>query len=524
MADQSQPNPASQLQAVRRFYDGLESDLIAAPQSERQKGMRQLIRTDLYYLLRYVLGRVDMEHPWMLARIREVQREPDGYLDLWGRDHRKSTVITFGKTLQDILASHGDDPLPAWGGREPTFGIFSHTRPIAKAFLRQIKHELESNDELRSWFPDVLWANSEREAPTWSQDDGLIVRRKSNPKEATVEAWGVVDGQPTGKHFDVLVDDDIVTLGSIGSPEMIAKTTEAWSLHLNLGTTETRLRVIGTRYHHADTYRTMLERGAVKPRIRPATDDGTLTGTPVYLTQEQFNKKARDMGPYVASAQLLQNPTVDSKQTFNRDWLRYYDEARNWRGMNRALICDSANEKKKTSDYTTMAVIGLAPDENYYLLDYVRDRFNLKERAKKFIELHRKWDKPDAGYEKYGKDSDISTIEDIQGDENYRFDIKELGGKLSKVDRINRLMPIFATGRFYMPHRLMYTPHDGKTLDLIHALIEEEMMAWPVPVHDDGLDAIARIFDMEMAWPRIANQGPKDRYADRRKPGTWMSR
>lgn len=518
MADLSQPSPASQLQEVRRFYDDLERDLIEAPQSERQKAMRQLIRTDLYYLLRYVLGRTDMEHPWMLARIREIQREPDGFIDLWGRDHRKSTVITFGKTLQDILASHGDDPLPAWGGREPTFGIFSHTRPIAKAFLRQIKHELESNDELRSWFPDILWANCEREAPTWSQDDGIVVRRKSNPKEATVEAWGVVDGQPTGKHFDVLVDDDIVTLGSIGSPDMIQKTTDAWSLHLNLGTTETRLRVIGTRYHHADTYRAMIERGAVKQRIRPATHDGTLTGNPVYLTQEQFAKKVRDMGPYVASAQLLQNPTVDSKQSFLREWLRHYDEARNWRGMNRALICDPANSKKKTSDYTTMAVIGQAPDENYYLLDYIRDRLDLEQRASKFIELHRKWEKPKAGYERYGKDSDISAIQRIQGDENYRFDIMELGGALSKIDRINRLMPVFSANRFYMPHRLMYTPYDGKTIDLIHALIEEEMMAWPVPVHDDGLDVIARIFDMGIAWPKAL----KPVRRERQSAGGWM--
>src|SRR5439155_1708967 len=100
----------------------------------------------------------------------------------------------------------------------------------------------------------------------------------------------------------------------------------------------------------ADTYRAMIERGAVKQRIRPATHDGTLTGDPVYLTREQFEKKVRDMGPYVASAQLLQNPTVDSKQSFLREWIRYYDEARNWRGMNRALICDPANSKKRTSD------------------------------------------------------------------------------------------------------------------------------------------------------------------------------
>jgi hypothetical protein len=123
----------------------------------------------------------------MLARIREVQNEPDGHLDLWARDHRKSTIITFAKTIQDILASHGDDPLPHWQGMEPTFGIFSHTRGIASEFVRQIKQELEQNDILRALFPDVLYENPERDAPRWSVQNGLTVRRRSNPKEATVE-------------------------------------------------------------------------------------------------------------------------------------------------------------------------------------------------------------------------------------------------------------------------------------------------------------------------------------------------
>jgi hypothetical protein len=159
--------------------------------------MRHLCRNDLYFLLRYALGRADVEHPWLYARCREIEAEPDGRLDLWSREHYKSAIITFAKTIQDILATHGDGAV----GREVCVGIFSHSSGMSKRFLRQIKYEFESNARLLEWFPDVLWANPQRESPKWSEDGGIVVKRKSNPAEATVEAWGVVDGQPIGKHF-----------------------------------------------------------------------------------------------------------------------------------------------------------------------------------------------------------------------------------------------------------------------------------------------------------------------------------
>ena len=173
---------------------------------------RRLCASDLYFLLTKILGRKDLERDWLYERCAEVQAAPDGYLDLWAREHYKSTIITFGKTIQDVLV----DP-------EITVGIFSFNRPIAKAFLRQIKREFESNETLRELFPDVLWTSPGREAPKWSEDEGIIVRRKGNPKEATVEAWGLVDGQPTSKHYSLVVYDDVVTRESVTTPEMIAK-------------------------------------------------------------------------------------------------------------------------------------------------------------------------------------------------------------------------------------------------------------------------------------------------------------
>jgi phage terminase large subunit-like protein len=515
------------MQPVRAFYAQLMTSLRALPQSDYLPRIRKLIRTDLYYLLRYVMGRPDVDHPWMLARIREVQNEPDGYLDLWARDHRKSTIITFAKTIQDILASHGDDPLPEWHGMEPTFGVFSHTRGIASEFVRQIKQELEQNDILKSLFPDVLFENPERDAPRWSVQNGLTVRRKSNPKEATVEGWGLVDGQPTSKHFNVLVYDDVVTKESVSNPEMIKKTTDSWELSLNLGDRNPRMRGIGTRYHFADTWRAIIDRGALKKRQYAATDDGTLTGNPVYLTPDELRTKIQNMGPYTASAQLLQNPIADSKQTFQREWLNHrYQADISWEGMTRVLLCDPANAKTKKSDYTTMAVIGLGEDRNYYLLDFLRDRLNLVERANEYFRLHRKWRPHRCAYEEYGKDSDIQHLESKMRNPPYHFEIDAVGGSLSKADRINRLIPVCSESRLWLPEVLYRTNSEGKLEELVMVLIEQEFLAWPVPVHDDGLDVISRIFDVEdLSFPEPeAEPSRDDRYNRRAKrSGSWMS-
>ena len=465
-----------------------------------------------------------MEHPWLFARCREIQNNPDGYLDLWAREHYKSTVITFGKTLQDIIASHGQDPIMP---KDLTIGIFSHNRPTAKKFLSHIKNEVERNEHLRELFPDVIWENPGREAPKWSMDSGLIFKRTSNPKEATLEAYGLIDGMPTGGHFDLLIYDDVVTLDVVRSTEMITKVTEALSMSYNLGARGGQRRMIGTRYHFADTYKTVMDRGTFTPRLHPATADGSVDGEPVLLTRDELAAKRRDQGPYVFACQQLQNPAVDSAHGFQREWLRHYQGHNDGAGMNIYILVDPASEKKKTSDYTAMAVIGLGGDKNYYLLDAVYDRLNLTERTSRLMDLHKQWRPIGVGYERYGKDSDIEHIEYVQNEKNYRFDITRLGGPMAKNDRIKRLIPIFETSRFYMPAQLWRPDYEGRNVDIIEKFLTEEYDLFPVAVHDDMFDCIARIVedDMNTMWPMLYEDETKreGRYGKRKRGTSWAA-
>jgi len=474
--------------------------------------MRDLLRKDLFLMLTIGLSRKDLVHPWLLARCKEIEQDPDGYLDLWARAHYKSTIITFAKTIQDILASHGDNPLPKWNGTEITVGLFSVTRPLSKQFLAQIKREFETNTVLLEYFPDILWANPNKDAPSWSLDSGIIVKRRGNPKEATIEAHGLVDGQPTSKHFDLLVYDDVVTIDSVRSTSMIGKTTQAWELSLNLGTANAIYRYIGTRYHYNDTYKTIIERGSAVPRLHAATVDGSVEGEPVLLSRETLTQKRRDMGPYVFNSQMLQNPVADGNQGFQRKWLEFHSSS-DFSRMNRYIIVDPANEKKSSNDYTVMTVWGLGPDENYYVIDWIRDRLSLTERGDALFRLHRKHKPKGVGYEQYGMQADIAYLKDKMKRDNYNFSITPLGGNLAKADRIKALIPIFEQGRIYLPDTCYKSNYEKKTEDLTEVFLTHEYDTFPVCTHDDMLDCMARILhiadDWRVVWP-LLDRGEED--------------
>lgn len=455
------PNLPTTRRAAWEWYADIQRDCVAGSRRrEWSEVERWLGRNDLFYLLVRLLRRPDVNKDWLFERCREVQAEPDGCLDLWAREHGKSSIITFGLTIQDIL----NDP-------EITVGIFSHTRPVAKAFLRQIKVELEGNEWLKQLYPDVLWEAPHRQSTKWSEDDGIVVRRQGNPKEATVEAWGLVDGQPTGRHFRLRVYDDVVTRESVTTPEQVEKTTKAWELSDNLGVQLEQggaARHIGTRYALYDTYSAMLQRGAVKPRVYPATHNGRMDGRPVLFSTEEWRRRLRTQSRSTIAAQLLQNPMADEAATFRVEWLRAYEVRP--RTLNVYIMCDPSRGRSATSDNTAIAVVGVAASGAKFLLDGVCHRMTLSQRWVALRNLWRKWKRMPGvqhiavGYERYGAQSDDEYFaEQMDLDRRNRvvdshFAIEELNwpreGGESKRERVERLEPDFRNGRFFLPREV----------------------------------------------------------------------
>ena len=453
----------------------------AIPEPDAVETYRELCRRDLFFLLCFGLHRADVNHPWIVARIREVEQQHDNTLDLWAREHYKSTIITFALPIQELL----NNP-------DERICIFSHTRPIAKGFLRQIKQTLEADPPVKRWFPEIFWSKPRTEAPKWSEDDGLIVKRKTTPKEASIEAWGLVDGQPISKHYSIRVYDDVVTKDSVNSPEMIKKTVDAYELSQSLGTMDGQKRVVGTHYHFADLYKVLRKSGNYTVRVYPATDNGQDDGNPVLLSKKRLAELRRDQGEYIFASQQLLNPVASSRQGFKTAWLRYYKTLPAL--LNTYLLGDPANAKKKESDYTVLMVIGIDASDNHYLIDALREKLSLTKRRAALFAMYRAHPGILAvGYEHYGMQADIAYFEEEQRREGLYFAITPLGGKTPKVDRIRSLVPLFETGRFWLPDRLYRAGRD-----LVAEFIEDEYNTFPFSAHDDMLDCMARIRSPEL--------------------------
>jgi hypothetical protein len=484
---------------------------------------------DRFFLLTQILNRPDSLHPWLYERCREVEADPDGYLDLWAREHYKSTIITFAGSIQEIIK----DP-------EITIGIFSHSRPISIDFLSQIKTECENNKNLPLLWPHVFFDDPKKEAPTWSLYSGLIFRRNSNQKEATLEAWGLIDGMPTSKHFKLMIYDDIIDLDTC-TPKMIQRATRAWEHSESLSAKnfdskgsyrnyKRRFWHIGTRYMFGDTYGVILDRKAVKPRIYPATDTGTPDGKPVFFSVDDWEGKKTKLEDSTLACQYLQNPIQGANTTFKLDWIRYYEVRPET--LNVAILCDPASSDSEKACNTAIVVIGMDYSYNKYLLDGVCHKLELPDKWKMIKGLRRKWLRAPGvqnivvGYEKYGMQSDIAHFKEMMKIENYHFDIEEVNwprvGEHEKDKRIKRLQPNHRNWQFFYPYDnenggqtkrqravisagksyLVSKPikredQDGKLYNLVEWYITNEYTYHPNSVYKDMLDAMSRIYDLE---------------------------
>lgn len=514
---------------LNEYHKKVKEQWKKAKENKKEKAwLRAMSKKDLFFLMFYVLGRTDVgyvieketgekqERPWLFRRCAEIQANPDGFVDIWSRDHYKSTIITYGKTIQDILINP-----------EITVCIYAYNMGLAKKMLKQIKNTFESCEMLKKLFPDILYSNLSEtgwkdENGIWRKrlwtDEAITVKRKGNPKEATIECSGLVEGQRTGGHYNLLVYDDTVTLDSVRTSEQIKKTTEACFMAINTGSSGSlKMRFIGTRYSLHDTYSDILEKGMFKARIHPCylfDSEGKLTDTPVLYPREVIDLKRINSAYGVFETQMLCDPKANIVTGFEKEWIEYIDNVDYSQPMNIAIICDPSGSVKTRSDFTVFWVVARTADDQYLWLDIVRDKIqnDLKwEILKSLVSRYTINDiKPHVYYEQVSMQSDIQYFEKMKSIDHYSFEITPVSGKPKlklgsysaglplKEQRIGALQPYFKSHQMkFLRTGERFSHFEGRNVDMLKSFLEEEYELYPFSKHDDGLDCMSRIADLE---------------------------
>jgi len=245
-------------------------------------------------------------------------------------------------------------------------------------------------------------------------------------------------------------------------------------------------------------------------------EDGELL-FPDRFTREVLDRKKAELGSYNYAGQMLQEPVPLGGGEIKRDWLNYYaSKSFDPTGSNIYILVDPSSGKENAIlndlDFTAMAVVACAPDQNFYLIDGLKERLNPTERVDKLFELHKKWNgltrvPPRVGYEDIGMQSDMHYIKVKQKEDSYRFPIKPLPPKgekrLSKIHKIRRLIPDMERGRWWLPNDIYYKDYKGLPRNFMSDIVEEEFLLFPFAPHDDFLEDLSFIYDMAPIFPKV---------------------
>lgn len=356
-------------------YDRVLQRIAEEVQSNPDRGMayaksicRKLVLDDLFFIIHFVMLCDHANKPFVVAACQEVENGPiTNTLDLWAREHYKTTVGT-AEMIQRILRTP-----------EKCTGIFSYVRPLAKTILRGVKQAFENSDLLKVCFEDVVWKKPETESPKWSEDDGLILKRRSVARrESTIEAWGLVEGMPIGRHFDHREYDDIETDDLVENMDMMRKVIHKFDMSQYLGVDGGTHRVKGTFYHHAGPMAYIRDKKlpdgspAYIVRKKPGVNE---YGHPVLVSPERLVQLQADMKTY--NTQILLDPTPAGSVKLNKVAMQPVRPEDIPFGLIKFMLVDPAgeNEFKSSGDAWSYAVVGVKPqmDEigcsDVYILD-----------------------------------------------------------------------------------------------------------------------------------------------------------
>lgn len=464
------------------------------------------------------------------------------HADICRRLEQFERDVLDGKSPRLILTMpprHGKSALvsktfPAWFlGRNPKKEIIScsYNQALAMDFSRKVRGIMQDDDFLNI-FPDAPLDPKSQSAERWNTDCG-----------GGYVSAGVSTGI-TGRGCHVgLIDDPIKDRDSAES-ETVRESVKNWYS----STFYTRLApgagvcIVQTRWHEDDLAGWLIKtfeeaKADADKHGEPIPDDvdqwEIINYPAIAVEDETYRKKGdalhearyplpalakikRTLLPRDWEALYMQRPTSDDGEYFTKVMLRYYDTMPLVEDMKIYAAWDLAISTKEHADYTCCFVIGVDRSDNVYVLDRVYGRFTALQILDNMFAIQRKWRPEIVGIESGQIELTLEPfLIKRQLEEKLTIPYRKLKtrGK-DKATRARTVQGRMEQGRVFLPKSAIWTQ------DLVN-----ELLKFPLGLHDDQVDAIAWVFNMLILFSTVRDvkAAKKKSWRDKLKKYTGLN-
>jgi phage terminase large subunit-like protein len=454
-------------------------------------------------------------------------------LVLLPRDHGKSAMVAY-RVAWEIT-------------RNPAVRVLyvSSTALLATKQLKFIKDILTS-DVYRFYWPEMV-NQEESKREKWSESEISIdhpLRKQEIIRDPTVFTAGLTTSI-TGLHFDISVLDDIVVKENAYTEEGRDKVETQYSLLASIEATDAMQWVVGTRYHPKDLYQQL-----ISMEVEQFDKEHTVVGTlPLYEVMERqvenrgdgsgeflwprqqrydgkwfgfdqdilAKKRAQYLDRLQYRAQYYNDPNDPDEAGINREYFQYFEREQvkrfegkwsyNGKRLNIFAAIDFAWSLARRSDYTSIVVVGVNSDQQYYILDI--DRFKTDKIGDYFqhiLNLHAKWD-----FRKLRAEVTVAQeviVKDLKENyiRNYGLSLEVEDSRPSRNEGTKEER-IYATLQPRYQNRQIFHYMGGNC-----QVLEEELVLQKPP-HDDIKDALTSAIQAAVP-PSTAHQQFRKTYKD----------
>jgi predicted phage terminase large subunit-like protein len=319
--------------------------------------------------------------PWFHELWYAAYDDPDIHqLYIQGpREHAKSsTVWTYA--LRRLCENH-----------HLRIGIISGNDELAKKFLGEVKHELESNEELSRVYNggqpfrggNARWTEHEIVLSDAREAGGI------SGKDVSIFAIGR-GGQISSRHCDLLIADDVESADTVKTETVRLSTAQWWAREvMPVLSPGGKFIVVGTRKSHVDLYQRLMD-DPTWTTIKDAASVWRVDALPdeVPIWPDMWDKAALlvrkttlDKSDVLAwSQEYLNKPLPSSTQMFHPEsWPQYVDEPHSMAMRDDISVLqywDLAISEKTTADFTVGVCVGVDESNNMYLLEVRRGHWD----------------------------------------------------------------------------------------------------------------------------------------------------